>query len=88
MSDKTNKNKKELTLSDGRKAIIKEGKGKDLFWAYRNATEPADIMKLLIIRLTEIDKQPITEETLDELPISDVMLLMKEFMEIYSPLSQ
>jgi len=78
---------KEITLPSGRIAIIKEGKGKDLFWALSNSTGQNDIIKLLIVRLTEIDRKPITEDDLEELPLADVMTLMKEFTEIYTPLS-
>jgi hypothetical protein len=78
---------KEITLPSGRIARIKEGKGKDLFWALSNSTGQNDIIKLLIVRLTEIDGKPITEDDLEELPLADVMTLMKEFTEIYTPLS-
>jgi hypothetical protein len=78
---------KEITLPSGRVARIKEGKGKDLFWALSNSTGQNDIIKLLIVRLTEIDGKPITEDDLEELPLADVMALMKEFTELYSPLS-
>jgi hypothetical protein len=78
---------KEITLPSGRIARIKEGKGKDLFWALSNSTGQNDIIKLLIVRLTEIDGKPITEDDLEELPLADVMTLMKEFTELYSPLS-
>jgi hypothetical protein len=78
---------KEITLPSGRVARIKEGKGKDLFWALSNSTGQNDIIKLLIVRLTEIDGKPITEDDLEELPLADVMTLMKEFAEIYNPLS-
>lgn len=79
---------KEITLSSGKKAVIKEGKGRDFFWAYRNAGDPSEIVRLLMVRLIEIDSAPLTEDGIDELPISDVMTLMKEFTEVYSPLSQ
>jgi hypothetical protein len=79
---------KEITLPSGKKAAIKEGKGKDLFWAYRNAGDPSEIVRLLMVRLIEIDSEPLTEDGIDELPISDVMALIKEFTEVYSPLSQ
>jgi predicted house-cleaning noncanonical NTP pyrophosphatase (MazG superfamily) len=79
---------KEVVLSSGEKVVIKEGKGKDLFWAYRNAADPSEIVKLLMVRLIEIDGEPLTEDGIDELPISDVMALIKEFTEVYSPLSQ
>jgi hypothetical protein len=78
---------KEITLPSGRIARIKEGKGKDLFWALSNSTGQNDIIKLLIVRLTEIDGKPITEDDLEELPLADVMTLMKEFTEIHTPLS-
>jgi hypothetical protein len=78
---------KEITLPSGRIARIKEGKGKDLFWALSNSTGQNDIIKLLIVRLTEIDGKPITEDELEELSLADVMTLMKEFTEIYTPLS-
>ncbi len=78
---------KEITLPSGKIARIKEGKGKDLFWALSNSTGQNDIIKLLIVRLTEIDGKPITEDDLEELPLADVMTLMKEFTEIYAPLS-
>jgi hypothetical protein len=78
---------KEITLPSGKTAKIKEGKGKDLFWALSNSTGQNDIIKLLIVRLTEIDGKPITEDDLEELPLADVMVLMKEFTEIYTPLS-
>jgi len=78
---------KEITLPSGRVARIKEGKGKDLFWALSNSTGQNDIIKLLIVRLTEIDGKPITEDDLEELPLADVMVLMREFTEIYTPLS-
>jgi hypothetical protein len=77
---------KEINLSSGKIATIKEGKGKDLFWAYQMANTPAEIMKLLILRLVEIDGEHITEENLDEMHLQDVMMLMKEVSEITTPL--
>lgn len=79
---------KEVKLSDGRVALIKEGKGKDLFWAQAHASDPSEIIKLLMVRLIEIDSKSITEEELDEMPIKDLMLLMREFTELHSPLFQ
>ncbi|ADR19824.1 hypothetical protein [Calditerrivibrio nitroreducens] len=77
---------KEINLSDGRKATIQQGKGKDLFWAQRNASDPSDIIKLLMVRLVKIDGEQVTEDILDDLPIGDVMLLIREFSDSYSPL--
>jgi hypothetical protein len=78
---------KEITLPSGKIAKIKEGKGKDLFWALSNSTGQHEVIKLLIVRLTEIDGKPITEDDLEELPLADVMVLMKEITEIHTPLS-
>lgn len=77
---------KEIKLSDGRVARIKEGKGKDLFWAYQMANTPSEIFKLLMTRLVEINKKNITEEELDEMPMLDVITLMREVTEMTSPL--
>mgnify|MGYP001770662333 FL=1 len=79
---------KQVKLSDGRVALIKEGKGKDLFWAQSHASDPSEIIKLLMVRLIEIDSKPITEQELEEMPIKDLMLLMREFTELHSPLFQ
>jgi len=79
---------KEIVLPSGKKAVIKEGEGRDFFWAYRNAGDPSEILRLLMVRLIEIDSEPLTEDGIDELPISDVMVLVKEFTEVFSPLSQ
>ena len=79
---------KEIPLPSGKKVVIKEGKGRDLFWAYRNAGDPSEIIRLLMVRLIEIDSEPLTEDEIDDMPISDVMALVKEFTEVLSPLSQ
>ncbi len=78
----------EIELSDGRKAFIKEGKGKDLFWAYQNANNPNEILKLLMVRLIEIDGKKVTEDDLEELPLQDALTLTAKFSELMSPLSQ
>lgn len=78
---------KELVLSDGRKAVIKEGKGRDLFWAFENATTQNEIIKMLVIRLVEIEGKPITEDELEDLPISDTINLLNEVGRLISPLS-
>lgn len=77
-----------IKLKDGRVATIKEGKGKDLFWAYQNANNPSEIIKLLMLRLIEINKKPLTEEELDEMPVQDVMVLMRSVTEGIFPLSE
>lgn len=76
---------KEIVLSDGRKAVIKEGKGRDLFWAFENATTQNEIIKMLVIRLVEIEGKSITEDELEEMPLADVMTLLNEVGRIASP---
>lgn len=77
---------KEITLPSGKIAIIKDGKGKDLFWAQKMANDASEIMKMLMIRLVEIDGKSITEDDLDEIDIVDVITLTAEFGKIFSPL--
>ncbi len=79
---------KEVMLSDGRKAIIRDGKGEDLFYAYSISNNTADMMKILIARLTEVDGKQLTEDELDKMDIRDVMILVKEFREMINPLSE
>lgn len=79
---------KEIKLKSGSKAVIKDGKGKDLFWAYQQANDPSEILKLLMVRLVEIDSKPITEETLEEMDIQDVMKLMQEVTGLLGPLQE
>jgi len=66
----------EVILSNGKKAVIKDGKGKDLFEAMRIATEPGEVPKLLLARLIEINGKAITEDDLEELPLQDVVALL------------
>jgi len=77
----------EVKLSDGRVAIIRKGKGKDLFKAQQLATKPEEVPKLLLVLLTTIDGKPATEDDIDELPLEDVMALMNAFSELH-PFSQ
>jgi hypothetical protein len=77
---------REIKLPSGKVATIKDGKGKDLFWAQKMANDTSEIMKMLMVRLVLIDGNPITEDDLDEMDISDVLMLTNEFGKIFSPL--
>jgi hypothetical protein len=77
---------REVKLPSGKVATIKDGKGKDLFWSQKMANDTSEIMKMLMIRLVLIDGNPITEDDLDEMDISDVLMLTNEFGKIFSPL--
>lgn len=68
--------KNEITLSDGRKAIVADGKGKHA----RDATRMADgdqskYMGCLMAQLITIDGNKIVPEDLDEMPLKDYMAL-------------
>jgi hypothetical protein len=80
MAEKTQA--KEIILSDGRKAVIKDGKGRDLFEAMRLASEPGEISKMLLVRLVEIDGKPITEDDIDELPLTDAVKLLDAMSDL------
>jgi len=79
-------NSKAITLSDGRKATIRKGVGKDLFKAQQIANEASEVLKILIAMLTKIDDKPVQVEELDEMPLEDVFAIMNAFGEI-NPLS-
>jgi hypothetical protein len=53
-----------------------------------NSTGQKDIIKLLIVRLTELDGKPITEDELEELPPFLMSWLLCENLECSIPLSQ
>lgn len=69
---------KELTLSDGRKAVIKAGKGRDLLNAQRKAKSSEEVMWSLLGELLEIDGKKIPFEDLLEMDLKDIMMLMAE----------
>ena len=68
---------KEITLSDGKIAIIKDGKGRDLLNAQKKAKSSDEIPYALIAELTEIDGNYLFYEDILELPIADVIQLQE-----------
>ena len=66
---------KEIKLSDGKLAVIKDGKGLDLLNAQKKAKTSDEIPYALIAELTEIDGKYLVYEDILELPIEDVILL-------------
>ncbi|GAB4212717.1 MAG: hypothetical protein OHK0012_07510 [Synechococcales cyanobacterium] len=66
-----------IALSDGREAILNPGKGRHLYQAQRKAGKDNDrIPFYLLAELVVIADQPVTVEEIDEMPISDVLLLL------------
>ncbi len=68
---------KEIKLSDGKLAVIKDGKGLDLLNAQKKAKTSDEIPYALIAELTEIDGKYLVYEDILELPIEDVILLQE-----------
>ena len=68
---------KEITLSDGKIAVIKDGKGRDLLNAQKKAKSSDEIPYALIAELTEIDGNYLVYEDTLELPIADVIQLQE-----------
>jgi len=79
-----------MILSDGRHATLIPGKGRHLYSAQRKAGRDTDrIPFYLLAELVKIDEQPLTVEDIEELPMSDVLLLLgilqKDFPDTPSP---
>lgn len=68
---------KEIKLSDGKLAVIKDGKGLDLLNAQKKAKTSDEIPYALIAELTEIDGNYLVYEDILELPIEDVIVLQE-----------
>lgn len=68
---------KEITLSDGKIAIIKDGKGRDLLNAQKKAKSSDEIPYALIAELTKIDGNYLVYEDILELSIADVIQLQE-----------
>ena len=68
---------KKITLSDGKVAVIKDGKGRDLLNAQKKAKSSDEIPYALIAELTEIDGNYLVYEDILELPIADVIQLQE-----------
>ncbi len=68
---------KEITLSDGKIAVIKDGKGRDLLNAQKKAKSSDEIPYALIAELTEIDGNYLVYEDILDLPIADVIQLQE-----------
>jgi len=78
-----NSNEREVILSDGRKAVIRKGKGKDVKAAMRVAdSDSSAYMFAMMAALTTIEGNVIVAEDLEEMDMKDVMTLQTEFAAI------
>lgn len=71
---------KEMILPSGKKATIKDGKGRDLLNAQRKAKSAEEIVYALLAELAEIDGQKLIYEDILEMDIKDVLALQMEIM--------
>lgn len=78
----------EITLSDGKVAKIKAGRGLDLLNAQKKAKTQDEIPYALISELCEIDGQFLVYEDILELPIEDVIALQAIVSGKLQPQSQ
>jgi hypothetical protein len=71
-----------ITLSDGRKATWRKGKGRDLLAASRMAggNEPMRIAFGLIAVLVSVDGKALTIEDVEDLDMADVLALQGQVM--------
>ena len=69
---------KTLILPSGKTAVIRKGKGFDLFQAQIKAKTSEEIPYALIAELTEIDGQQLVYEDVFELDLEDVIALQAE----------
>ncbi len=77
------KQQAEVTLSNGRIALIKAGKGRDAKEALRiSGGREDEYMNALMSRTVLIDGKPVVPEELDELPMNDYIKIQTEFSEI------
>lgn len=71
---------KEMILPSGKKATIKDGKGRDLLEAQRKAKSSEEIAYALLAELAEIEGQKLIYEDILEMDIKDVLALQMEIM--------
>ena len=69
---------KTLVLPSGKTAVIRKGKGRDLFQAQKTAKTSEESPYALIAELTEIDGVKLVYEDILELDLEDVIALQAE----------
>ena len=75
----TEEKKEGITLSSGKKAVVRDGIGLDSKYATRDAEgKQEDYMPNLMARLTEIDGHPVVPEDLLNLPLKDYTAIQNE----------
>jgi hypothetical protein len=64
-----------ITLSDGREAVLRPGKGRDLLAAQRKIRDPSELIFALCAELVTVGSAPLLYEDLLEMPVADVLAL-------------
>ncbi|HLW69816.1 MAG TPA: hypothetical protein VKS22_04255 [Candidatus Binataceae bacterium] len=67
-------------MPSGRKAVIREGFGRDLMRAQKVARDVAEIPMALVAQLVEIDGATIVYEDVLEMNLADVLMLQAQVM--------
>lgn len=70
-------NTKEITLSDGRKAVIRKGKGRDLIAAINKVNNENETPFSLVAELTEINGKKLIFEDFIDMDLEDFMAIME-----------
>ncbi|HLW71355.1 MAG TPA: hypothetical protein VKS22_12120 [Candidatus Binataceae bacterium] len=71
---------REITLPSGRKAVIREGFGRDLMRAQKVAKTVDEIPMALVAQLVEIDGAAVLYEDLLDMNLPDVLMLQGRVM--------
>ena len=75
----------DFELSDGRKAIVKKGKGKDVLMAQAEATASGDSSKFMsafMAAVTSIDGKQVSSYDIENLAASDFLKIQTEFSRL------
>lgn len=74
-----------ITLPSGAKAVIRKGKGRDLFNAQRKAESVNELVWFLLAELVEVNGRPVIIEELYDMDLPDVMMLMEQIGNFTPP---
>lgn len=71
---------KEIILPSGKKATVKDGKGRDLLNAQRKSKSTEEIVYALLAELTEVEGQKLVYEDILDMDLKDVLALQIEVL--------
>lgn len=80
-----NKQFVEFLLSDGRKAVVKKGTGKDVLRSQTEASEggdPSKFMSAFMANVTTIDEKSLSSYDIEDLPANDFLKVQTQFSRL------